>query len=214
MIDPIPLAGLRLGIPQGRPLAGLDTTVRTRFSEASAALSRAGARISDETIPLIDTVLPANGPAVLLVRLFETECYAIHRDRLAARRADFDGFNPPRFEGGRNTSAADYIALLRERAGLVRAMDERLRDLDALVLPTVAVVAPTIAEVSTSLETYIARNGLIGRNTVIVNFFDLCAISIPCPRAGGLPVGLMLVARNGQDRKLFRMAAAVERLLA
>ena len=50
------------------------------------------------------------------------------------------------------------------------------------------------------------------RNTVIVNFFDLCAISLPIPREGGLPTGLMLVARNGQDHRLFRIAAAVERL--
>jgi aspartyl-tRNA(Asn)/glutamyl-tRNA(Gln) amidotransferase subunit A len=28
-----------------------------------------------------------------------------------------------------------------------------------------------------------------------------------------LPVGLMLIARNGHDRRLFRIAAAVERLL-
>jgi len=52
------------------------------------------------------------------------------------------------------------------------------------------------------------------RNTALANFFDLCAISIPLPRAGGLPVGLMLFARNGEDKKLFRIAAAVERLLA
>ena len=52
------------------------------------------------------------------------------------------------------------------------------------------------------------------RNPAIANFFDLCAISLPLPRAGGLPVGLMLVARNGHDRRLFRMAAAVERLFA
>ena len=41
------------------------------------------------------------------------------------------------------------------------------------------------------------------RNTRSGNFFDLCAISLPLPRDGGLPVGLMLVARNGQDRRLF-----------
>jgi aspartyl-tRNA(Asn)/glutamyl-tRNA(Gln) amidotransferase subunit A len=52
------------------------------------------------------------------------------------------------------------------------------------------------------------------RNTSIVNFFDLCAITLPLPRADGLPVGLMLVARHGQDCRLFRMAAAVERLFA
>ena len=32
-----------------------------------------------------------------------------------------------------------------------------------------------------------------------MNFFDLCAISVPMPRDGGLPTGLMLIARNGQD---------------
>src|SRR5262249_23003808 len=38
--------------------------------------------------------------------------------------------------------------------------------------------------------------------------------ALPLPRAGALPVGLMLVARNGHDRRLFRMAAAVERLFS
>jgi aspartyl-tRNA(Asn)/glutamyl-tRNA(Gln) amidotransferase subunit A len=46
----------------------------------------------------------------------------------------------------------------------------------------------------------------------MVNFFDLCAISLPLPAS--LPVGLMLVARNGQDRPLLRMADAVLRLFA
>ncbi len=103
---------------------------------------------------------------------------------------------------------------MRERAALVHAMDARLSDLDGLVLPTTPGVAPTIAEVSTGFDAFIAANTFLARNAGIINFFDLCAISLPLPRAGGLPVGLMLVARNGQDRKLFRMAAAVERMFA
>jgi aspartyl-tRNA(Asn)/glutamyl-tRNA(Gln) amidotransferase subunit A len=55
---------------------------------------------------------------------------------------------------------------------------------------------------------------LLLRNTSIANFFDLCAISLPMPPAGGLPTGLMLVGRNGRDRRLFQVAAAVERMLA
>ena len=50
------------------------------------------------------------------------------------------------------------------------------------------------------------------RNTSIANFFDLCAITLPLPREGGLPTGLMLLARNGHDHYLFRIAAAIERL--
>ena len=47
----------------------------------------------------------------------------------------------------------------------------------------------------------------------IVNFFDLCAVSLPLPRRA-LPVGLMLIARNGQDRRLLRIAAAAMQLFA
>jgi aspartyl-tRNA(Asn)/glutamyl-tRNA(Gln) amidotransferase subunit A len=118
-----------------------------------------------------------------------------------------------RIELGRGVSAVDYMALVRNRVALVRAMDARLSDLDGLILPTTPIVAPTIAELS-NVQTLNAKNLLLLRNTGIVNFFDLCAISLPLPRADGLPVGLMLVARNGLDHTLFRMAAAVERLFA
>ena len=55
---------------------------------------------------------------------------------------------------------------------------------------------------------------LLLRNTAIINFFDLCAISLPVRREGGLPVGLMLIARNGHDHRLFRIAAGVEKMLS
>jgi aspartyl-tRNA(Asn)/glutamyl-tRNA(Gln) amidotransferase subunit A len=171
------------------------------------------------------------------------ESWSIHRERLATRAADYDPFVRSRIEAGRTLSAADYMAMLRDRTALVRAMDARLSDLDALVLPTTPIVAPTIAETSSS-EGFTAKNALVLRNPAIANFFDLCAISLPLPRAalaseasgqrgqsivrapdtrpepgssaraGGLPVGVMLFARNGHDRRLFRIAAAVERLFA
>jgi aspartyl-tRNA(Asn)/glutamyl-tRNA(Gln) amidotransferase subunit A len=151
--------------------------------------------------------------SVLRALCHMAESYSIHRERLKTRASDYDPFVRSRIKGGRTLSAADYMAMLRDRTALVRAMDARLSDLDALVLSTTPIVAPAIAEVSSS-EGFTAKNGLVLRNPAIVNFFDLCAISLPLPRAGGLPVGLMLVARNSHDRRLFRMAAAVERLFA
>jgi aspartyl-tRNA(Asn)/glutamyl-tRNA(Gln) amidotransferase subunit A len=50
------------------------------------------------------------------------------------------------------------------------------------------------------------------RNTAFANFFDLCAISLPMP-TGGLPAGLQLVGRGGEDRKLFAIARALEAAL-
>jgi aspartyl-tRNA(Asn)/glutamyl-tRNA(Gln) amidotransferase subunit A len=208
-LEPATLQGVRLGIPQGLPLRGLDQTVAAQFSDSTKELGRTGVRLSDELLPLLDDMVRINSKTTFAV----AESYSIHRERLATRAADYDPFVRSRIEGGRTLSAADYMAMLRDRAALVRAMDARLSDLDGLVLPTTPIVAPTIAEVSSS-EGFTAKNGLVLRNPAIVNFFDLCAISLPLPRAGGLPVGLMLVARNGHDHRLFRMATAVERLFA
>ena len=208
-LEPAPLQGLRLGIPQGLPLRDLDQTVAAQFSDATKALGRSGVRLSDEPLPLLDDMVHVNSKASFSV----AESYVLHRERLATRAADYDPFVRSRIELGRTLSAADYMAMLRDRAALVRAMDARLADLGALVLPTTSIVAPTIAEVSSS-ESLTAKNLLVLRNPAIANFLDLCAISLPLPRAGALPVGLMLVARNGHDRRLFRMAAAVERLFA
>jgi aspartyl-tRNA(Asn)/glutamyl-tRNA(Gln) amidotransferase subunit A len=103
--------------------------------------------------------------------------------------------------------------MVNERAALIAEMDARLSDIDVLVLPTTPMVAPTIEEMAPP-DVFARKNAMLLRNTSIWNFFDCCAISLPLPRDGGLPVGLMLVVRNGHDHRLFRIAAAVERLFA
>jgi aspartyl-tRNA(Asn)/glutamyl-tRNA(Gln) amidotransferase subunit A len=210
-VQAAPLAGVRLGIPQGRLVENLDQTVAARFADATDRLRQAGVRLSDETITLLDDMARINAPFVNT--LSATEGYAIHRARLASRGMEYDPGVRARLEAARGVSAADYIHIVRERSRLVRAMDTRLSDLDGLVLPTTPIVAPLMADMQ-PVEKEGALNLLLTRNTVVINLFDLCAISLPCPRAGGLPVGLMLVARNGEDRKLLRIAAAVERVLA
>ncbi len=114
-----------------------------------------------------------------------------------------------RIERGCAVAAADYIETVRAHERLVRALDRRLAATDALVMPTTAIVAPEIAEVADP-RAFAARNFMLLRNTAIGNFFDLCAMSLPLPVA--LPVGLMLLARNGKDRTLLRIAATMEKL--
>jgi aspartyl-tRNA(Asn)/glutamyl-tRNA(Gln) amidotransferase subunit A len=204
-LRPASLAGLRLGIPQGLLLKDFDNTVGTRFGAAKKSLGDAGMRLTDEPMPLIDAMMVANAKGGFA----PAEAYAIHRENLATRAQDFDPNVRVRIERGMKLLAADYVELSRERARLVRAMDAQLAQFDAFVLPTTPIVAPTIAEMKDS-DTFQTKNMLLLRNTSTWNFFDTCAISIPIPGAG-LPVGLMLVARNGHDRRLFEIAAGIER---
>ncbi len=208
-LEPASLAGLRLGIVQGMPFDGIDDTIAKAWEAAIGRLGKAGAKLTDETLALIPEMIAVNSKGGFA----PTEAYAIHRDRLKRRGPDVDQNIRARIERGGSVPAADYIEMAQQRARLIRAMDARLEGLDALILPTTPIVAPKLAEVATP-ETFGRKNMLLLRNPSMINFFDLCAISLPLPRSGGLAAGLMVVARNGQDRRLFRIAAAMERLLA
>ncbi|HZL30682.1 MAG TPA: amidase [Pseudolabrys sp.] len=204
-LEAAPLAGLRLGVAQGLPLENLDDTVGRRFPEALDRLERAGARLSYEKLPQFDGMVQTLARASILV----AEVYSVHRDRLARRGDDIDQIVRARVSKGADISAADYIESLHSRAALIHDMDTRLGDLDALLMPSTPIVAPRVDEL-TDPKIFMARNAMLLRNTTIGNFFDLCGVSLPLPREGGLPVGLMVLARNGQDRKLLRIAEALE----
>ena len=203
-LEPKALAGLSFAIAEGLPLERLDDTVTSAFAAGIARLEKAGVRVGREALPLFEAMLAVNDKG----GISPPEACAIHRDRINRRAADIDPNVLSRIERGCAVTPDDYAWMLRERVRLVAAMDERLSALDALVMPTTSIVAPTIAEVE-DRKVFSARNAALLRNTSIVNFFDLCAISLPLPAAAGkMPVGLMLIARNGQDRRLLRIAAA------
>ena len=206
-LEPIALAGIRFGLSEGLLLERLDDIVAPAFKAAVARLDAGGIGISREDLPLLDDWIAVNERGGVI----PPEACEVHRDRLRRRGTDIDPNVRFRIERGCAVSEADLAETLRERRRLVAAMDARLAGLDVLVMPTTAIVAPTIAEVDDP-KVFAVRNAAVLRNTSMVNFFDLCAISLPL--SASLPVGLMLVARNGQDPRLLRIADAVMRLFA
>jgi aspartyl-tRNA(Asn)/glutamyl-tRNA(Gln) amidotransferase subunit A len=206
-LEPIALSGLRFGVAEGLPLDRLDDTVAAAFAMAIKRLDEAGARVTHEELPLLDDMGAVNAKGGIP----PYEAGAIHRDRMKRRAADVDPNVRVRIERGSAISEADYADMMRERGRLVRAMDARLAVLDVLVMPTTAIVAPTIAEVADT-KVFAARNAAMLRNPSIINFFDLCAVTLPLPAP--IPVGLMLAARNGHDHRLLRIAAATAQLFA
>ena len=57
-------------------------------------------------------------------------------------------------------------------------------------------------------------NGLLLRNTSVVNMLDGCALSMPCQLTGDAPVGLMLWAGAHRDDRLLGAALTIESTLA
>ena len=206
-LDAAPLAGLRVGVAQGLPLENLDDTVGRRFPEALDRLEKAGVRLSYEKLPMFDDMMALQMRISILV----AEAYSVHSERMTQHAAGVDPVVAARLIKGKDIAAHDYINAVRTRQALIRALDERMRDIDVLVMPSTATVAPRLDELGEP-KAFLQRNAMLLRNTTIGNFFDLCGVSIPLPRDGLLPTGLMLLARNGHDRQLLRFAAAVEKL--
>ena len=118
-----------------------------------------------------------------------------------------------RFKPSREVDAVSYFTEMRKIAELAAAVDERLRSVDVLVTPTVPLTPPTMDEVS-SIKGYSTANAMMSRNTQPVNLLALSAITMPIALdAAGMPVGLQLIARGGQEERLLAAAWAVERAL-
>ena len=82
---------------------------------------------------------------------------------------------------------------------------------DALLMPTVPMTAPPIAAFARD-EDYARLNLKLLRNTAIINFLDRCALTLPIETPGTAPVGLMVVGRHGEDRRLLAIGIGIESL--
>ena len=207
--DPVPLDVLRFGVPQSFVLDGLAPEVASAFEAACSAISRAGARVVDQ--PLSEfSEYPALSDRGLLVN---SEAFTWHEELLGRRGNEYDPRVRSRIEFGRTVSAAAYIRLCAARADFIARVAARTAEFDALLLPTVAITAPPISAFAQDAD-YFRLNGLILRNTSVINFLDRCAVTLPIQPPGTAPVGLMVVGEHGADRRLLAIARGIEAALS
>jgi len=205
----IPAQGLRLLLPRSSALEDLDNHVTKTFVSTLSRLARAGAALTEVKTPAFDR----QGDYFTGGGYAGAEAYHVHKPYLG-RLAEYDPRVGKRVLLGRDISAADYLALGDVRAAFIREVEALAAPYDAIIMPTVPCVAPTIAETEASDDEYFRWNFRIMRNTGLVNFFDGCAVTLPCHATGTAPVGLMVCGTAMSDRRVLAVAAAVEQALS
>jgi amidase len=108
-----------------------------------------------------------------------------------------------RFAAARATPERDAVPATAARTEVLEALDRVLPAGGALVLPAAATVAPLPAIGSEEKED-LRRRTL--RLTCVAGLAGAPAVSLPLAEVGGLPVGLSLVARPGEDERLLAAA--------
>ena len=94
---------------------------------------------------------------------------------------------------------------------LTAAYDAALRNCDLLVMPTLPLKATPIPPAGASREEYTDRALQMLPNTCPFDVTGHPALNVPCGMSGGLPVGMMLIGRIGDDATVLRAADAFQR---
>src|SRR3954452_18036155 len=206
LLQPRPVRGMRLAVPTTIALDELDGAVAKTFERALAALSRQGALIERIEVPQFHDVITMNSKGGFAA----AESFAWHRYLLTSKGDVYDPRVRVRIQRGEGISAADYIDILGARRSFVAHTEARIAPYDALVLPTTANTPPKIADLVADDQAFTTQNLRSLRNCTLINMLDGCAISLPAHREGEVPVGLMLAAAGGSDRRIFKLAAGME----
>jgi aspartyl-tRNA(Asn)/glutamyl-tRNA(Gln) amidotransferase subunit A len=204
-LQPRSVKGMRLAVPTTIALDDLDDVVATTFERALAALSRQGAMIERIEVPEFNDVLVMNSKGGFAA----AESFAWHRYLLTSKGDVYDPRVRVRILRGESISAADYIDILGARRSFIARTEARIAPYDALMLPTTANTPPKIADLADD-QAFAVQNLRSLRNCTLINMLDGCAISLPAHREGEVPVGLMLAAAGGSDRRIFELAAGME----
>lgn len=209
--DSSELSDLRIAFS---PRLGLDVAVDQAIADGLfsviARLSAAGLQTAQ-----YDPIWPMGATEEAVMPLQQAGLAALYGKVFHEDPGLFDPDIARQIERGLSWSGAEIAAALGASAAIARAFAAFFTEVDLLLTPTVPCVAWPLTQLGPDMigETPASQRGH-AVFTPFVNHARLPAISIPCgtdPR--GLPFGLQIIARRGQDRTLLGAAQQIEAML-
>ena len=191
---------LRIGVPRRFFFEGLDPEVEQAVNAALKILAGmfGEAREVNLEVPVERSLQAA-------------ESYAYHAERVARTPQQFQPETLRRIRAGEGIGAEQLAGARQDLAEERRRISSVFDQLDLLITPTTPMAAPDLEELKQDFDRLRPRELLLLRNTRPFNVWGLPAISIPCGfTAPGLPIGLQIAARHGDEAAVLQAAGAYE----
>jgi len=217
--------GMRVGVPREFFGEGTDETVREEVWDCVHILEGMGATWEEAELPTLKYALPtyyltAMSEASSNLARYDGIRYGVRAEDEGmdwsasyskTRGAGFGSEVKRRIILGTFALSAGYyegyyLKALKVRTLMRRDFERLFKQFDVLVGPTVPTPAFKIGErVDDPLAMY-----MTDIDTVTINLAGIPALSLPCGFAGGLPVGLQIMAPPLGEGRIFTVAKRVE----
>jgi aspartyl-tRNA(Asn)/glutamyl-tRNA(Gln) amidotransferase subunit A len=143
--------------------------------------------------------------------VFTAEAYAYHEEFISRTPDLYQAPTLKRLRAGADVTAAKYIQSRRELDYVRRSIARVFDDVDLLITPTVRIPPFTIADLQGDPDAARLKELAMLHNTRPLNFPGLPTISVPCGfTRSGLPIGMQISARLGDEERACRLAYAYE----
>ncbi len=208
---------LRLFAPTSVVVEQAEAPVQAAFAAALEVLRGAGVVVEEGPLPAFAAMLDLyrrHGTPVA------AEAGAVWRERVEAAPDQVYAFIRERFREVDQQSALDLARFYRAAEQLGTEVFARFAGFDAAILPTVALRPAPLSALESDADAYARTNARVLTNTALVNFLGGAALSLPAgwtpadAAAPALPFGVMLAGVPGSDRRLLRIAQALEPVLS
>ena len=205
-LTPLPLDGLRFGVPRNHFFDDLSEDVARAMEALFDHLRDAGCR-------LVPIELEGTAERLEVFRdIVSSEVLsALRPDRFETARAEMDRTVATRMAAGHEVKGWQYLRAKRRQQVLEGNVREAIAHFDAIIAPVNTRTALAVTDLSTAeSETEIAV--AITHCTQPMNIFNLCGATLPIQHlvGGALPVGAQVMGVAGSDRRMLAITRAIE----
>ncbi|GAB4059729.1 AtzE family amidohydrolase [Uliginosibacterium sediminicola] len=199
---------------QSEGIAGLRVARLTGyFDQWSGPDARSASRAVAMALGAQDELDLPNVPAARAAGFVITasESGQLYRPELQAHYDDMEPLNRDRMLAGSLLPASWYVQAQRFRLAFARQLNAVFERFDVLVAPATPCVATEIGQAWIDLPGgRVPTRPSIGLMTQPISFIGLPVVAVPLPTAGGLPIGVQLIAAPGREDLALAAAAALE----
>jgi aspartyl-tRNA(Asn)/glutamyl-tRNA(Gln) amidotransferase subunit A len=199
--------GLRLTFAESMFWEDVHPAVAQAVRECAHVFESLGAEVSSIEFPEAEEARQLN-PGGLVIA---PEGYTVNKNWLEEHFDELDPVVAHRMIKGRDVTAARYLQNIYATKRLRAKAYARLKNLDAVLVPTTPLPAQPVTAVDIDMTTYLKQNALYLRNTSAGNILNLCGLSIPCGLTDdGLPIGLMIYGKPFHEDDILRIGYAFQ----